>query len=109
MSSVGETLRRERLRAGLDLDKIAQDTKISIRTLELIEGDQFEKIPGGVFARSFVRQYAHAVGADEDEIVRELELKLDPVPAPAPAQQQIERHEIRLPRVPLWRGFQDRP
>src|SRR5207237_1379295 len=73
MSSVGETLRRERLRTGLDLERIAQDTKISVRTLELIEGDHFEKLPGGVFARSFVRQYARAVGVDEEEIVGEVD------------------------------------
>ena len=66
MSSVGETLRRERLRAGLDLENISRDTKISVRMLELIEGDRFEKLPGGVFARSFVRQYARAVGLDEE-------------------------------------------
>jgi cytoskeleton protein RodZ len=101
MSSVGETLRRERLRAGLDLDKIAHNTKISVRTLELIESDQFEKLPGGVFARSFVRQYARAVGVDADEIVAELNKILAPPPAPEASLQETHREpEIRLPRVP---------
>jgi cytoskeleton protein RodZ len=108
MSSVGETLRRERLRSGLDLDKIAQDTKISVRTLELIEADQFEKIPGGVFARSFVRQYARAVGVDEDEIVRELERTLEPVPEALPTAQELSRQQIRMPRVARWGGLQNR-
>ena len=104
MSSVGETLRRERLRAGLDLDRIAQDTKISTRTLELIEADQFEKLPGGVFARSFVRQYARAVGVDEDEMVREMERFLEPVPPPLSAAQDLDRREVKLPRVSRWGG-----
>lgn len=104
MSSVGETLRRERLRAGLDLDKIARDTKISVRTLELIEANHFEKLPGGVFTRSFVRQYAHAVGLDADEIVAELEKWLAP-PDPFPALQEATKQpEIRMPRVERWSG-----
>ena len=105
MSSVGETLRRERLRTGLDLEKIAQDTKISVRTLELIENDQFEKLPGGVFARSFVRQYARAVGLDEEEMVGELEKTLAPPVDPLPAMQEATRQpEIRVPRVARWGG-----
>src|SRR5207253_2760065 len=98
-------LRRERLRTGLDLERIAQDTKISVRTLELIEADRFEKLPGGVFARSFVRQYARAVGVDEEEIVGELEKLLAPSPDPIPAMQEATRQpEIRLPRVARWGG-----
>src|SRR5437764_13337108 len=105
MSSVGETLRRERLRTGLDLERIAQDTKISVRTLELIEADQFEKLPGGVFARSFVRQYARAIGVDEDEIVGELTKLLAPPMDSVPAMQEATRQpEIRMARVAQWGG-----
>jgi cytoskeletal protein RodZ len=101
MTSVGETLRRERLRAGLDLEKIAQDTKIAVRTLELIESDQFEKLPGSVFARSFVRQYARVVGLDADEMVANLNKVLVPPLVPEVRQQEMRREpEIRLRRVP---------
>jgi cytoskeletal protein RodZ len=41
MSSVGETLRRERLRKDLGLEQISRETKISARLLEAIEKDQF--------------------------------------------------------------------
>src|SRR5690242_13802016 len=102
MSSVGEILRRERLRTGLDLEKISQDTKISMRTLELIEADQFEKLPGGVFARSFVRQYARAVGLDPEELVSELEKRMAPPADPIP--EAVRQPEIRLPRVTRWSG-----
>ena len=47
----------------------------------------FEKLPGGVFRRSFVLQYARALGVDEDEIAGELAQlnQFDDVPAtPAP-------------------------
>jgi cytoskeleton protein RodZ len=105
MSTVGETLRRERLRTGLDLEKIAQDTKISVRTLELIETNQFEKLPGGVFARSFVRQYARAVGLDAEETVAELEQMLAPKPEPDAGVHNVSwEPEIRMPPAPRWGG-----
>jgi cytoskeleton protein RodZ len=110
MSSVGETLRRERLRTGLDLERISQETKISVRMLELIEADQFEKLPGGVFAKSFVRQYARAMGIDEDELVRELEKTLEPAPdtLPKPEDTAKAQPEIHVPRVAQWSGAANR-
>ena len=99
MGSVGETLRRERLRAGLDLEKISQDTKISVRMLEQIETNQFHKLPGGVFARSFVRQYARAIGLDGEEMVAELERTLAPDPEPFLAVDDAPKSEPRVPRV----------
>ena len=58
MTSIGETLRHERMKRNLELEQISQDLKISSRFLQAIEDERFEKLPGGVFAKSFVRQYA---------------------------------------------------
>ncbi len=72
MDSIGERLRQERLRRGLDLNQIADLTKISPLMLEAIEADDFDRLPGSFFARSFVRQYAHALTLDEEEFESEL-------------------------------------
>ncbi len=72
MNSIGERLRQERLRQGLDLDQIGELTKISPLMLEAIEADDFERLPGSFFARSFVRQYARALGLDEEDFESEL-------------------------------------
>ncbi len=58
-------LRACRQRRGLSLEEIADRTKISIRFLRAIEAEEFEQLPGGIFATSYLRQYAAAVGADE--------------------------------------------
>jgi cytoskeleton protein RodZ len=78
MSSVGETLRRERLRRNLGLDQISRELKISTRFLDAIEEERFERLPAGVFAKSFVRQYARYLGLDEDEVVAEVQRILAP-------------------------------
>ena len=109
MNSIGETLRRERERRNLDLEQIARETKISARMLEAIEGERFDRLPGGVFAKSFVRQYARLLGLDDAELVSELDRVLAP---PPDAPQQPERPkpvipEIRLPQLEAWQSVGD--
>ncbi|MGE5645173.1 MAG: RodZ domain-containing protein [Acidobacteriota bacterium] len=72
MDSIGDRLRQERLRRGLDIDRLAEQTKINPSMLEAIEADDLEKLPGSFFTRSFVRQYARALGLDEEEFEPEL-------------------------------------
>jgi len=72
MTSIGERLRHQRLQKKISLERVSLETKIGVRLLEAIEAGQFEKLPGGVFRRSFVLQYARALQLDPDEIVGEL-------------------------------------
>lgn len=65
----GEALRGLREGAGVALDSISAETKISRRILEALEQGQFQFLPEQVFSRNFVRQYARTVGADEVELV----------------------------------------
>jgi len=63
-------LGQHRSRSGISLEQIAEETKISIRFLRAIEAERFEELPGGIFARSYIRQYAAAIGFDEEELLR---------------------------------------
>lgn len=78
MIAIGETLRRERLRRNLDLQQISDELKLSTRFLEAIENEQFDRLPGGVFTKSFVRQYARLLGLDEDEMAAEVARLIEP-------------------------------
>lgn len=71
MSSLGATFRREREARSISLEEIAAKTKIGIRLLRAIENEQFERLPGGIFSISFVRQYARCLGLDEEAAVRD--------------------------------------
>src|SRR5579862_7567983 len=81
-------LSRFRKRAGLTLEEIAHHTKISSRFLQAIEDEQFEKLPGGIFSTSYLRQYAAAIGYDEEALVAHYALKIAPPPAIAKAPQR---------------------
>lgn len=58
-----------RLKKGVSLEDISRTTRIRVRYLAAIERGDFAALPGGVYSTSYVRQYAHAIGADEDEML----------------------------------------
>lgn len=67
--TVGERLREARERQKVSLHAIAEKTNISVRFLDAIEKNQFDKLPGGIFTRGFIRSYAAQVGLDPDGTV----------------------------------------
>lgn len=71
MQELGKTLKRAREEKGLTLRDIERATKIGIRMLEQIESGEFHKLPEGVFARNFVRQYCEFVDMDPEPVLIE--------------------------------------
>ncbi len=71
-------LARFRKRSGVSLQGIAQSTKISSRFLDAIEAERFDQLPGGIFSTSYLRQYAEAIGYDEDALVAFYNQKMNP-------------------------------
>ena len=69
MGNFGDTLRQEREFRGITLDAITHVTKISNRHLVALEQEHFQLLPGGVFNKSMVREYARVVGLDQEEWV----------------------------------------
>lgn len=87
---IGAHLRDARERRGLTLEQVAESTKVSTPVLRLIERNEWERLPGGLFTRGHLRAYAVEVGADADEVVREYLSQLPsqivearPIPPPA--------------------------
>jgi len=111
MGSFGENIRRERELRGVSLREIAEGTKISLRFLEALEEDRVEVLPGGLFPRSFVRQYASFVGLDPDRAVADyvahhVQPELDAAPPP-PAERPawLSPGAVFLAAVALVAGF----
>ena len=69
MGTFGERLQREREMRGITLEEIAEATKIGTRSLRALEEQDFEKLPGGIFNKGFVRAYSKYLGIDEDQAV----------------------------------------
>lgn len=71
MGSFGENLKRQRELRGVTLREVADGTKISVRFLEALEEERDGVLPGGLFPRAFVKQYAQFVGLDPEKTVAE--------------------------------------
>ncbi len=67
MANFGETLRKERESRGITLDTVVASTKISSRHLQFVEENRFDQLPGGVFNKGIIRNYARMLGLDEEE------------------------------------------
>lgn len=102
MSGFGENLRREREMRGISLQEISDTTKVSVRLLEALEAEQFGKLPGGIYARSFIRSYASYIGLDPEQVLAEYQLV-----APARPDEDFSRLGVtgnpskHAPRAPV--------
>src|SRR5262245_55062884 len=70
-ATFGEKLRLARETRGIALRNISEQTRISIRYLEAIETDDYQRLPGGIFNRSFIRAYAKFVGYPEHDALED--------------------------------------
>ena len=68
LDGVGARLLRARETAGLSRTQVAGMTRIPERHLAAIEAGNFGALPARTYAVGFSRNYAKAVGADQDEI-----------------------------------------
>jgi len=69
MASVGQFLREKREEKRMSIAEIARATRVPPSSVERIEADQFDELPGEVYVRGFLKSYARAVGVSEDEVL----------------------------------------
>ena len=108
MTSVGEMLRRERLQRKLDLDQVTHELKIPRRMLDAIEADHYDQLPGAMFARAFVRQYAGLLGLDGDALAAQVTRSIEPTAIESPERARPAVTPIDVPRVEEWNSVGDK-
>ncbi|MCF8053954.1 MAG: DUF4115 domain-containing protein [Deltaproteobacteria bacterium] len=90
---------------GISLRSIFEETRVSLSNLEAIERGDFAVLPAPVIARSFIREYAHAIGYEPEDLLLAYEnflqaqerLKSDAVAKttdPRQAGQRLLQHVI---------------
>lgn len=81
MAKIGAQLQETRLKKGLTLDHVADDTNISVRFLSKIEADDFTGFPGEPYIVGFIKIYADYLGLDPDVVVATYRQKESAVPS----------------------------
>jgi cytoskeletal protein RodZ len=69
MTSVGEHLRKLREAKRMSLAEVSRATRVPVASVERIEADRFDELPGEVFVRGFLRAYAKALDVPADDVL----------------------------------------
>lgn len=84
-------LRHARMQRGIRVSEVIARTLLSPRIVDLLDRGRFEDLPGGLYARSYVRAFAGAVGLDPEQAVREVAERLPPAEDPLPTLREVAR------------------
>ena len=111
MADIGSTLREARIRARIDISEIEMKTKIRAKYLRAIENEEWDLLPGPVYAKSFLRTYGDYLGLDSrllvEEYKRRYEGPTDHEPSRPASSLRRERERdrerrARGPVLPQW-------
>jgi hypothetical protein len=87
----GEVLRRIRMGRGIELEEVANITKIGMSHLRNIEANRYELLPAQVYLRGFLREIARC-------------LRIDPTAAVDSYMQKLQAELASRPSTPRPRG-----
>ncbi len=73
MESLGSDLKAARNKRTLSLEKISDDTRISVRCLRALEEGRYSDLPGGMYNRAFLRAYCEYLGVDAKPFLQRYE------------------------------------
>ena len=69
MSQLGERLREARESQGISISQASVETRILQRYIVALEDGEFQHLPGDVYARGFLRNYAEYLNIPADELI----------------------------------------
>jgi transcriptional regulator with XRE-family HTH domain len=96
----GAMIAAARQRRGLSLDALAERTKIPATMLSALEADEYHRLSGPLYARSFLRSCATELGLDADDVFAAYE-KHGGEPSRAPGAVPPAPDPVRIRRVGL--------
>jgi len=68
--SLGEILQEQRKRKKVDLEKSSKDVKIDIKYLQALENGEYNKLPTGLYGKSFLREYCIYLRLNYDDLIK---------------------------------------
>jgi cytoskeletal protein RodZ len=106
MDEIGSTLREARMRERIDISEVEARTKIRAKYLRAIENEEWDLLPGVVYAKSFLRTYGDFLGLDSRMLLDEFKRRYERPDHDARSIGTIAARERergpRGPRFPPW-------
>ncbi len=78
----GRQLAAARANCGLSVADVARHLKLSAWQIDALEADDYRRLPGAVFVRGFIRNYAHFVKLDPASLLAHAQQSAPPVALP---------------------------
>jgi len=103
MGEVGQWLRETREGKGISLAEVEEVTRIRQKFLAALEADDYAALPGEVYVRGFLRNYATFLGLNPDEVLARYLGR--PLPSPAGrVDRPLEYQPVDVPlhEVKAW-------
>lgn len=72
---LGEKLYNMRLEQGLSLQELKEQTGIPQKYLEILESGNYQKLPGDIYAKAWIKKYAAVLGFDPRELLVDYKLE----------------------------------
>ena len=115
---VGYTLRQERERQNLSVNDIEEGTSIRATYIEAIENGEYDKLPGKVYTKGFIKNYAKFLGLDTDAVAKEFAADMNELEStpetPQDAEESTKQPEkpaevksVKQERKPLGHSVQE--
>lgn len=97
-------LREARQAQNLTTADVARRLKLSVWQVEALESGQYQQLPGPIFVRGFIRNYARLLKLDADELVHAVSGFL---PQSTPGPEAPPSRDIPFPAAPTgrWRPY----
>ncbi|EFD93964.1 RodZ family helix-turn-helix domain-containing protein [Megasphaera lornae] len=94
MRTPGSALQAAREKQGRTLQEAAKALHIKKEYLAALEADAYETIPGAVFVKGFMRNYAQYLGVSAEKLVKEYSGKRESSKKTAPSSVANSRQEV---------------
>jgi cytoskeleton protein RodZ len=85
----GLVLRREREALGVTVREVSETLNLAMDTIEAIEADSYDRLPGLVFARGYLRAYARLLELDPEPLLAEYPQAPALMPQPLASESPI--------------------
>ncbi|MDF9408916.1 DUF4115 domain-containing protein [Pelotomaculum isophthalicicum JI] len=102
---IGKRLKEAREGKGLTLEAVEEETKIRRKYIRALEEEQFQVLPGSVYAKAFLRTYTRFLGIDAEDVFENFNGLFTEAPTESSDMYFEEESKAGVPRKSRSRLF----
>lgn len=77
METVGEILKNAREKKGFTIESLEKKTRIVSRYIEALENNEFDKLPGEIYVKGFIKTISDKLLLDSDKVLERYNLQIN--------------------------------